>query len=308
MSEREKEMKTNEIFRKTLKFVWLKLGLGMVITVVSLILLGVIAGIAALFGSGEITILAGFIWFCMTLGVYVFAMRYVGYMIKAAHVAVVSQAVTTGQLPDNMFEAGKQMVTERFGATNTYFVLDRLISGAVSQLQKTVGKLENVFGGIPGVSTIIDFMQTFIGIALGYIDECCLGYTFIKKEDSAWKAGCDGVVIYFQNVKHLLKSAAVTTLMVMGLTFLAWLIPFAIIGGIFYAADGSMLIAAILCVVIAATLKAAFIDSYVMVRTMKAYMEVAPSTEITFDLYGKLCKLSGKFKELFNKSQQNAAA
>lgn len=121
-----------------------------------------------------------------------------------------------------MFETGKQMVKERFGAANAYYALDRLISGAVSQLQKTVGKLEDVFGNIPGVSAIIDFVQIFIGIALGYIDECCLGYTFIKKEDSAFKAGCDGVVIYFQNVKYLLKSAAVTTLMVMGLTFLAW--------------------------------------------------------------------------------------
>ena len=32
-------------------------------------------------------------------------------------------------------------------------------------------------------------------------------------------------------------------------------------------------------------------------------MEVAPTTEITFDLYGKLSKISGKFKELFNKGK-----
>ena len=30
-------------------------------------------------------------------------------------------------------------------------------------------------------------------------------------------------------------------------------------------------------------------------------MQVAPTTQITFDLYGKLCNLSKKFKELFNK-------
>jgi hypothetical protein len=33
-------------------------------------------------------------------------------------------------------------------------------------------------------------------------------------------------------------------------------------------------------------------------------MEVAPSTEITFDLYGKLCGFSSKFKELFNKAKE----
>lgn len=34
---------------------------------------------------------------------------------------------------------------------------------------------------------------------------------------------------------------------------------------------------------------------------MTAFMQAAPTTEITFDLYSKLCSLSSKFKELFNK-------
>lgn len=34
------------------------------------------------------------------------------------------------------------------------------------------------------------------------------------------------------------------------------------------------------------------------------YMEVAPTTQITFDLYSKLSELSYRFKELFNKGQQ----
>ena len=41
-----------------------------------------------------------------------------------------------------------------------------------------------------------------------------------------------------------------------------------------------------------------------MVKMMVSYMEVAPSTQITFDLYEKLCKLSSKFKSLFNKGQE----
>ena len=37
---------------------------------------------------------------------------------------------------------------------------------------------------------------------------------------------------------------------------------------------------------------------------MAGYMEAAQTTEITFDLYEKLCGLSGKFKELFNKGKE----
>ena len=60
----------------------------------------------------------------------------------------------------------------------------------------------------------------------------------------------------------------------------------------------------ILGIMFAAVFKSAFIDSYMMVKMMVSYMEVAPTTQITFDLYDKLCKLSGKFKKLFNKGQQ----
>lgn len=297
-------MNARKIYAKTMKFVWLKLGVGAVVTAISLALLALVMWIASLFGGGAVVFWMGLMWIGLTYGVYSFAMHYAGYMIKAAHIAVVTEAVTTGEVPENMVETGKDMVTSRFAATNVYVVLDRLIGGAVKQLQNTVGKIDNIFGEIPGVSTLVSFVQLFIGIALGYVDECCLGYTFIKKEDNAFKAGCDGVVVYFQNAKHLLKSALGTTVIVMALTFVAWLVPFIIMGTICKAMSIPGGFAALLAMVIALAIKAAFIDSYMMVRTMVAYMQVAPSTEVGFDIYDKLCKLSGKFKELFKKAQE----
>ena len=297
-------MKANQIFAKTMRFVWLKLGLGMAVTASSMVLLVIIIGIMSLVKVSDALIWAATIWFILTAVVYGLAMHYVGYMLKAAHVAVVSTAVTTGVVPDNIFEAGKQMVTERFGAVNAYFVLDRMISGAVSQLQKTVGKIDQLFGNIPGVSAIVSFVQVFIGIALGYIDECCMGYTFCKKGETAFKAGCDGVVIYFQNIKHLLKSALVTSLIVVVLSFVAWLVPFALFGALFYALKVHLIFAVLIAVIVASVLKTAFVDSYIMVRTMVAYMEVAPSTVITYDIYDKLCKISGKFKSLFKRAHE----
>ena len=81
------------------------------------------------------------------------------------------------------------------------------------------------------------------------------------------------------------------------------MIPFAIIGGIFSIFNWSGVAAFLLAVMIAICVKAAFIDRYMMVKMMVSYMSVAPQTEITFDLYGKLCKLSSKFKEMFNKAK-----
>lgn len=236
-------------------------------------------------------------------------MHYMGYLIKAAHIAVVSEAVTTGVIPENMVQVGKDMVKSRFATSNVYIVLDKLVGGAVKQLQKAVGSVGSLLGDIPGIGAIVNILQMFIGIALGYIDECCLGYTFYKKDEKAFKAGCDGVVIYFQNTKHLLKSAVGTTAIVLGLSFVAWLIPFIIFGLIFGAigVPFAWLFASLIAIIIAAAIKSAFIDSYMMVKTMVSYMSVAPSTQITFDIYDKLCKLSSKFKQLFTKSKEETA-
>ena len=268
-----------------------------------------VVGISLLANSGELLLVLGLIWYILTYGIFRAVMHYMGYLIKAAHIAVVAEAVTTGVIPENMVQVGKDMVKSRFATSNVYIVLDKLVGGAVKQLQKTVGSVGSMLGDIPGIGSIVNILQMFIGIALGYIDECCLGYTFYKKDEKAFKAGCDGVVIYFQNTKHLLKSAVGTTAIVIGLSFVAWLIPFIIFGLIFGAigVPFAWLFASLIAIIIAVAIKSAFIDSYMMVKTMVSYMSVAPSIQITFDIYDKLCKLSSKFKQLFTKSKEETA-
>lgn len=300
-------MKTSEIYLKTMKFVWAKLLLGLATVVASVIILAICLGIASLFGEGAIFIGVCF-WIAGTAIVSNLLNQYVGYLFKAGHVAVIATAVTTGSIPENQIETAKTMVKERFLTSNVYFAVDKLVSGAVKQIQNGLGKIDSIFGNIPGVSAIVSFAQIFVGIALGYVDECCLGYTFIKKEQGAFKSAADGVVIYFQNWKKLLKDAALMSFVVIVITILAWIIPFAVFGGIFAALSWPRWIAAILAILVALIIKSAFIDSYMMVKMMVSYMEVAPSTEITFDLYGKLCKLSGKFKSLFQKGEEETAA
>ena len=296
-------MKTKDVYLKTMKFVWLKLALGGAVLLFALVTLFPFVWLGSL-GSGSGIVIALTIWLILVGCVYGFLQRYVGYMLKAGHVAMVTTAVTTGSLPDDMLGAAKAMVSERFLTANVYFAVDRLVSGALSQLQKGLQKIDDLLGKIPGVSFLVAFAQMFVHIALNYVDECCLGYTFLHKDQSAFKSAADGVVIYFQNWKKLLKDAAVMTLAVMVISFLAWLLPFIIFAGISTVLGVHWIYAALLSIMVAAILKSAFVDSFLMVRMMVSYMEVAPSTEITFDLYDKLCKLSDKFKSLFDKGQQ----
>ena len=118
--------------------------------------------------------------------------------------------------------------------------------------------------------------------------------------------------IYFKTMKFvwlkLAVGAAITSLIVIVATFVAWIVPFILIGGIFALLGWSGLVAFLLALIVSMVVKAAFIDSYMLVKMMVSYMEVAPETEITYDLYDKLCKLSGKFREIFWKVKDETPA
>ena len=297
-------MKAGEIFSKTLPFAWAKLVLGLATVLISALLFGLFMGLALLFDSTSVGMVMFVVWLGSVGVVRYFIMHYIGYMFKAGHIAVITEAVLTGRVPDNQLAYGKQKVAERFATSNVYFVLDKLVAGAVKQIQGGIGKIGGALDFIPGMNFAVSLVQYFVGMSLGYIDECCLGYTFYKKEQGAFKSAADGVVIYAQNWKTLLASAAKTMAMVVlgfvGIT----LVLFVGLGLLFRALAWPGLAAFVIALLIAMAIKYAFIDSMILARTMVAYMGVAPTTDITFDLYGKLSGLSSKFKELWNKGQQ----
>ncbi len=295
-------MKAGTVFRKTLPFSLAKLLLGTVTILLSCILLAILLGIGSLFDGGGLFICI-LIW-CGAVGVIRFAiMHYFGYLVKAGHIAVMAEAFTTGKVPDGQVKYGMGKVKERFLGANVYFAVDKLVTGAVKQIQRGIDKLGQKLDFIPGMEQVAKLINFFVELSLGYIDECCLGYTFYKKDQGAFKSACDGVVIYTKNIKKLLGNAAKTMLKVVLLVIVTVLVVFIPIGLLFKALDWSALIAFLLACFITWVLKFAFLDSYILCQIMAGYMEVAPTTQINFDLYGKLCGISGKFKELFNKGK-----
>jgi hypothetical protein len=57
-------------------------------------------------------------------------------LIKAGHIAVITEAVTTGKVPKNQVAYGKERVKERFVTANVYFLIDKLVGAAVRQIQR----------------------------------------------------------------------------------------------------------------------------------------------------------------------------
>jgi hypothetical protein len=300
-------MKAGNVFAGTMQFCWLKLVVGVLHIVVAGILAAVLFGIYALFKSQTVGIILVIVWLSLLGIINLIFKHYLGYLLKAGHVAVIARSFLDGKIPEAPFRTGVQMVKERFVTANVYFVIDKLVAGAVKQLQRKFGNLTGMLGGIPGVDALTKLGKFFIDITLGYVDECCLGYTFYNERQNAFKSAADGVVVYAQNWKTVLKNAAVTMFVVILLIAAVTVVAMLIFGGLFrlmgQTTEWSGIIGFIFALFTAFVVKYAFIDTWILVKMMSSYMQVAPTTQITFDLYSKLKALSSSFTELLKKAE-----
>jgi hypothetical protein len=308
-------MKAGSVFTGTMQFCWLKLLVGVLHIIVAGILAAIALGLWMILPKSGVVALVLIVGWCSLLGIINLIFKhYLGYLLKAGHVAVIARSFLDDKIPDAPFRTGAKMVKDRFVTTNVYFVIDKLVAGAVKQLQRKFGNLTGMLGGIPGVDALTKLGKFFIDISLGYVDECCLGYTFYNDKQNAFKSAADGVVVYAQNWKTILKNAAITMFVVLLVFALITVIAAVIYGGIFHLFvhnpklnETGGIVCVVLALLTAYTIKYAFIDTWILVKMMSSYMEVAPKTQISFDLYGKLKALSSSFTELLKKADSAPA-
>lgn len=296
-------MKAFDIFKKTMTFVWIRLGVNLAVSVGVILWTIIWLAIAGAVDNGFMLLLT-LIAIASSGKIVGLIQQYIGYMIKSAQIAVIAETFRTGSVPNNMIAFGKERVKTKFAQANVYILLDKLVSGSVRQINKivnsTVGWIEKI---IPQAKVITKIIQKFTTLTLTYVDECCLCYAFMKDDQSAFKSAADGVVIYFQNWKSLLKSSAKGTGIALAAELavgvIAYLIAMAVVG-LFDATLGWLIaLVAALCVIF--SLRDALLGSYMMIYTMENFNKEVQTDNISVDLYGKLCGMSEKFKELFEK-------
>lgn len=300
-------MKNDDIFKKTMPFVWGRFGMQLALNLGIIIYFAVVIALLAMLINTQAVIacIIGFIALIIGLKLYSFGCEYIGYMIKAAHVAVIGELALYGKVPEGvkLTDYGKQKVKERFLTANAFFAIDKLMSSAVQQIQNMISKVGGMFEKIEIIQTIISIVNIFIGIVLGYVDEAVLARVFQKKEDGAWKASCDGVVLYFQNWKEILKNALVITLGVV----LFYAVGMGILYGIiFLISGGARDIWAVFFLIVAFfvidVIKVSFVDSYVTISVVNKYLPLTINQTPAVDIYEKAKGWSKKFQEMCNKA------
>ena len=156
--------------------------------------------------------------------VVIIMLRYISYTFKAGQIAMMTRAITTGDLPDDVIGEGKKVVRERFSTVAAFFAVTGIIKGIFQQLGKALTGLGGKLGGDTG-KTIGGAIDTGIQVVVGFLCDCCLGWVFYRKEQKAARATCEGAVLFFRSGKTLAKN--------LGRVFGMGLASLAVIGGAF---------------------------------------------------------------------------
>ncbi len=295
------------LLMRTSPLLLVKLGAYILFWVVALIYLGVAFLVSSLVAQAVEVV--GIILFLVAvisvIPLYSLAYRYVFFMIKAAHIAVISELLVNGKLPDgvNQLEWGKQQVTSRFGEVNVMFVVDELVSGVVRAFTRTI---YNIARMLPG-----DTMQQFARIAnrvilnaTNYIDEAVLARSFIRKGVPVWVNARDGVVLYGMVWKPLLMNA-IALMIISYIPFIVAFLLFSLPVGLLLSLISGPLAgwSIIFTLLLAFLIKVAVGDAFAMTAMICAYHKHTQGLKPDAETVAKLDAVSDKFKELRGRAQ-----
>ncbi|MBP5231401.1 MAG: hypothetical protein ILO68_06680 [Clostridia bacterium] len=216
-------MSNKEIYKRTLTFSIRGI-------VIDLIILALIAGLA---GAGYLLMekvndkgLIGLI-IGLIIGIIIAAViaHFFSYALKAGQIAMMTKAVTEGELPENVYQEGKRVVKERFGTVAAYYAVTNVIKGIFRQIGNGISRVGNAVGGDTG-NAIGSAISAAINTLVAYLCDCCLGWVFFRKEQGSVKATLEGAALFFRHGKVFAKN--------MGRIFGMGLVSLLLIGGAFF--------------------------------------------------------------------------
>jgi hypothetical protein len=230
--------------------------------------------------------------------------EYILYVLKAGHIAVMVHLIDGHDVPDgqNQIAYAKEVVTQRFAEANILFVVDQLVKGAIRAITGLIGGIA-AFLPIPGLSGLVSFINTVIRISLTYVDEIILGYNIRINSNSPFETARQGVVLYAQNGKHMVKNAVWLAVIMWGVSFVIFLLMLAPAAAILWVMPGQLAgWAFVLAIVFAWAFKAAFIEPFAIASLMQVYFEAIEGQTPNPEWDRHLAEASSKFRELRDKA------
>lgn len=177
----------------------------------SVLWLGIFGGIAYFF-STRVELLAYLFFIIAVAGPYsvlYFGRRYILYLVKGAHIAVLTKLYVHDELPDQQSQVayGREIVQTNFKDVSILFGLDQLIDGVVKRFTR---KFVRIVDWLPlgnGATQFARWASKIVERSLSYVDEAILSYAIIRNEENVWNSARHGIILYAQVYKPVLMAA-----------------------------------------------------------------------------------------------------
>lgn len=246
------------------------------------------------------TLWGGFAGFGITAAVMYFLREYLLYVVKAGHIAVLVDLMDGETLSQGRSQIAhaRAEVTARFGQTSTLFVVDQLIKGVLKAITGLLRGMMSIIP-VPGARQVVSVVQAFLRIAVGFIDEVILAYAMRTGSTNAWHSAREGLVLYGQNYKVMLKNAAWLALFVYGLSFVVFLIMLAPAGLAVYLIPGAWSAGGmVFALLFAWSVKVALLEPFAIACMMQVYFRTIEGQTPDPAWEQRLDSLSAKFRKL----------
>jgi len=226
------------VYRQTMPYVLLQFGIGVAFALIGVIYVSLITwlGLRFLAGDGGTGVLIVAIVMLVGLATFAYIWRliqkYVLYMIKTGHVAVIAHIVEEGEAPENQIKYGINEVKEYFVEASALFGVSLLIDAVLKQFNRAVARVKELIPlPIPSqLQTLITVLQKSVRLAVSYLDNAIIAYMFVDRDANRWKSARDGLVLYGKTWKMVLGSTLliVVSMYVLSFVLLTLLAPVAV--------------------------------------------------------------------------------
>lgn len=236
--------------------------------------------------------------------------EYILYIVKAGHIAVMVHLIDGRDVPGGQGQIAyaRQVVTERFAEANVLFVMDQLVKGAIRAVTGIIGGIA-AFLPIPGLQGLVGFINTVIRLSLTYVDEIILGRNIRMNSQNAFETARQGVVLYAQNAKTMVKNAIWLAIIMWVLTIIVFIFMIAPAGALLYfvpSQSGGWVF--VFAIVLAWAVKAALIEPFAIAALMQVYFKVIEGQVPNPDWDQRLDGASKHFRELKEKAASSFGA
>jgi len=298
------------LLMRTMPYAMVRFGVSMLASILTIVFWVIALGGGAWLGA-KVAPAVGWIWaigFLVAFGFFWrLILRYILYLIKCGHIAVLTELITKGQVAngnEGMFAYGKRIVTERFGQVNALFVVDMLVQGVVRTFNRTLDFIGSLLP-VEALRQLIAIVQAVVRAATTYIDETIFSYGLAREERNPWASARDGLIYYAQNAKPILKTSVGIVLIDYAISFVVWLVMLAPAYAISRALPKEMLLASIIAWVIAflfaGSIRASFVRPLFLIMVMVKFHLSVRGQPINVEWQQRLESVSDKFREITSK-------